>query len=224
MPVLNTEEITEEELALYEMPPERRVVNYVDNDKLTEVMIVWAAANDAANKAGRERPRMPEYIGACIHLIATNTARKGNYSGYSWVDEMIDDGVEACCSYLHNWRADAVTRGGKPNPFGYISRIVDQAFKHRIEVEKRQDYYKNKSLLLMGGPEVLEGEEWGDAQQTETANNMLRDMVNRAYEYEEKQAARAAIEKEKTIANKKATTPTLMDMFAEIEESSDGEA
>lgn len=218
MPVISSEVISEEELALYALPPERKKVMYVDNEKLTQAMIVWTNAIEAAKAAGRERPRMPEYVGSCVRLIAVNMGRKANFSDYSWLEEMIEDGIEACCAYLHNWRADADTRAGKPNPYGYISRIVEQAFKHRIEFEKRQDYYKNKSLLLMGGPEVFEGEDWGDSAQAEAANNMMRDMVNRAYEYEEKQAERAVKEKEKQKEKRKVRNPTLLDMFGSDDE------
>lgn len=216
MPVIDSIEITEEELESYAFPEVRTSVQYVDNQKLTQIMISWAAEVAHAKKNNLEHPRIPEFVGQAIMLIATNLARKGNFRDYSWVDEMIEDGIDACVRYLHNWRPDATTRGGYPNPYGYISRIVEQAFRHRIEIEKRQDYYKNKSLLLMGGPDVLEGEDWGDSAQTEAANNMLRDMVNRAYEYEEKQAERA--EKDKLKQKAKNSASTLLDIFEEYEE------
>lgn len=216
MPVIDSIEITEEELESYAFPEARTSVCYVDNQKLTHVMIGWAAEVAHAKQNNLEHPRIPEFVGQAIMLIATNLARKNNFRDYSWIDEMIEDGIDACIRYLHNWRPDATTRGGDPNPYGYISRIVEQAFRHRIEVEKRQDYYKNKSLLLMGGPEALEGEEWGDVSQTETVNNMLRDMVNRAYEYEEKQAERA--EKDKAKHKFKNSLPTLLDIFDEYED------
>lgn len=222
MPVISSEIISDEELALYQFPTPRTKTMYVDNEKLTSVMVVWSAAVVAAKEAGREIPRMPEYVGECIYLIATNIARKGNFRDYSWIDEMIADGIEACCKYLHNWRPEAATRKGAPNPYGYISKIVEQEFRHRIELEKRQDYYKNKSLLNMGGPEAFEGEDWGDAAGAETANNMMRDMVNRAYEYEEKQAERAANEKAKQAAQKK-SKPTLLDLFSVPDEDEECE-
>jgi hypothetical protein len=219
MTIISTEHIDESELEQYEVadfnPGEPKRSMYVDNDKLTEAMLDWSTAIQAAKESGAERPRMPEFIGLQVWLIAENMAKKSNFSGYSWIDEMKEDGIEACCAYLHNWKHDAATRKGKPNPYGYISKIIEQAFKHRIEVENRQNYYKNKSLLLMGGPEAFEGEDWGD--NAEATNNMLQDMVNRAYEYEEKQSTRLAAEREKQD-KKKPKQQTLMDMFAVTEE------
>ncbi len=211
MTVITSEIIDSEELDQYELPKKRKINMYVDNIKLTEVMNAWSIKVAEAKSTNKMIPLIPEFVGKCILLIAENLAKKGNFSGYSWADEMIDDGVIACCAYLHNYKPDAVTRGGAPNPYGYISFIIERAFKHRIEIENRQLYFKNVSLRLLGGIEAFEGEEFEDAG---SVNDMMRDMLDRAHDYEEKQKLKAIEFKEK-MALKKPKQQSLLDLFAQ---------
>jgi hypothetical protein len=95
-----------------------------------------------AREQGKDDPILPDYIGLCFMKIANNLAKKGNFSGYSYIDEMIGDGIENCIMAANNFAVDQKQK----NPFGYFSRIVFRAFLRRIEKEKKQNYLKYKSL------------------------------------------------------------------------------
>ena len=94
--LVDEEDIAEMSL---QQQPERKKNMYVDNDRLTSEMLKWRSAIEAAQADGKDRPRMPEYVGLSVMLIARNIAKKPCYSGYSWIEEMISDGIEACCMY-----------------------------------------------------------------------------------------------------------------------------
>ena len=68
-------------------------------------------------------PKIPDYIGECFMLIAKNLANKPNFSGYSFKEEMISDGVINCVLYMHNFNPDKFT-----NPFAYFTQMIKFAF------------------------------------------------------------------------------------------------
>jgi len=78
----------------YKKPKER--THYVDNKKLYTEMIVYLNKLNEAKEQGlkdKDLPRIPEYVGKTIYLIATRLATKPNFAGYSYKDEMISDGI-----------------------------------------------------------------------------------------------------------------------------------
>lgn len=116
-------------------------IHYVDNKKLYGEMIHFINECNAAEQAGDERPKIPEYIGECIFKIATRLATKPNFASYTYKDEMISDGIEVCIRYIHNFNPDKSN-----NPFAYFTQIIYFAFLQRIQKEKKQAYVKAKSF------------------------------------------------------------------------------
>lgn len=120
-------------------------VHYVDNKLLyTEMIKYLGKLNEAKENCLPEskHPRVPEYIGLAIYKIATKLATKPNFSGYSYKEEMISDGIENCLMYLHNFNPDK-----SKNPFAYFTTIIYYAFLRRIQKEQKQQYIKQKSLI-----------------------------------------------------------------------------
>lgn len=120
-------------------------IHYVDNKLLyTEMIKYLGRLTEAKDKAvpTSEYPRVPEYIGLAIYKIATHLATKPNFSGYSYKEEMISDGIENCLMYLHNFNPDK-----SKNPFAYFTTIIYYAFLRRIQKEQKQQYIKQKSLI-----------------------------------------------------------------------------
>lgn len=119
--------------------------NYVNNRDLLNALIAYRALVAESKAAEEERPpRIPEYIGECIYLIATRLATKPNFSGYSYKDDMISDGIENCIQYIHNFNPDK-----SENPFAYFTQIIWYAFLRRIHKEKKQMYIKFKSSQML---------------------------------------------------------------------------
>jgi len=77
--------------------------NYVNNADFLEALIAYKKACTEAEDAGDEKPRCPDYIGKCIYQIATRLATKPNFSGYSYKEDMISDGIEICHYILRNF-------------------------------------------------------------------------------------------------------------------------
>jgi DNA-directed RNA polymerase specialized sigma24 family protein len=119
--------------------------HYIDNKVLYTEMIKYISKLSSAKEEGLPKsqyPRVPEYIGVAIYKIATKLATKPNFSGYSYKEEMISDGIENCLMYLHNFNPDK-----SKNPFAYFTTIIYYAFLRRIQKEQKQQYIKQKSLI-----------------------------------------------------------------------------
>lgn len=122
----------------------RATRNYVNNKDLLEALIKYKEECREAEDAGDPLPRVPDYIGKCIYQIATRLATKPNFSGYSYKEDMISDGIENCLLYIGNFNPDK-----SQNPFAYFTQIIWYAFLRRIQKEKKQMYIRFKSSQNM---------------------------------------------------------------------------
>ena len=119
--------------------------HYVDNKVLYTEMIKYLGKLNSAKEQDlpkSEYPRVSHYIGKAIYMIANKLATKPNFSGYSYKDEMVSDGIENCLMYLHNFDPDK-----SKNPFAYFTTIIYYAFLRRIQKEQKQQYIKQKTLI-----------------------------------------------------------------------------
>ena len=129
--------------------------NYVNNKDLLEALIIYQKDCREAEDQGEETPRVPDYIGTCIFQIATRLATKPNFSGYSYKEDMISDGIENCLQYIHNFNPDK-----SQNPFAYFTQIIWYAFLRRIQKEKKQMYIRFKSSQsMMASGDTYSGDE-----------------------------------------------------------------
>ena len=145
----------------------RTTRNYVNNKDLLEALIEYQKDCREAEDAGEDRPRVPDYIGKCIFQIATRLATKPNFSGYSYKEDMISDGIENCLLYINNFNPEK-----SQNPFAYFTQIIWYAFLRRIQKEKKQMYirFKSSQQMLAAG-ETYTGEDL-DLQLTSTTDYM----------------------------------------------------
>lgn len=104
-------------------------------------MIKYVNAYQEAKAAGTTLPRVNNYIGMCISLIANKLSTNRNFIAYTYREEMIGDAIENCLRYIHNFNPDKSN-----NPFSYFTQIMYYAFLRRIEKEKKQSYIKYKSM------------------------------------------------------------------------------
>lgn len=165
--------------------------HYIDNERLSSELIDWKEKYTNNLEQGLERPKLPEYVGFAIMKISEHKAQARNFRDYSFIDEMIADGYENVLTYIHNFNPDAVTRSGKVNAFGYISRIIDYAFIARITSEEKQAYFKYKAFEMSG----LRS---GDFEPDEGIDNSFdinsvgADFMSKVHEYEEKMRLKKA--------------------------------
>lgn len=121
--------------------------HYVDNKQLLVSITEYRNSVLESKANGTAKPRIPDYIGRCMLLIAQRLSYKPNFVNYSYREEMISDGIENCISYIDNFDPSKST-----NPFAYFTQIIYFAFLRRIQKEKKQLYVKHKMLensLLM---------------------------------------------------------------------------
>ena len=114
--------------------------NYVNNKDLFQALVEYGKLCKEAEDCGDPKPRCPDYIGKCVLLIATRLATKPNFSGYTYKEDMISDGIENCLQYMGNFNPEK-----SENPFAYFTQIIWFAFLRRIQKEKKQMYIRFKA-------------------------------------------------------------------------------
>ena len=115
--------------------------HYVDNEKFLADIKEYKKKCKIAEKEGKEKPMLSEYIGKCIYLIAENLAHKPRFMNYSYVDEMKSDAIENCLMYFDNFDSDKYI-----NPFAYFTQIIYYAFHRRINKEEKNRYIVYKKF------------------------------------------------------------------------------
>lgn len=124
--------------------PERKTKkknNYIDKAQLSANLVKYAEA-----KKDNPGIQVPDAIGRDIMRIAKGLALNSNFANYSFVDDMIMDGVEDCLKGVRTYDPLAQTRSGKPNPFGYFTQICYWAFVRRIKREAKHSKLRTKII------------------------------------------------------------------------------
>ena len=123
------------------MIPKKTKRNYINNNEFLEAIKSYKKLCLEAEDSGDDAPRIPNYIGECIFKISTRLASRPNFSGYTYKDDMISDGLENAIQALGNFDPEKSS-----NPFAYFSQIIWYAFLRRIDKEKKQLYIKHKVI------------------------------------------------------------------------------
>jgi hypothetical protein len=109
--------------------------HYVDNEKFFNEIMEYKKQCKEALEQGKEKPRISEYIGKCIYLIAENLSHKPRFINYSFRDELVSDAIENCFLYFDNFNPEK-----SQNPFAYFTQIIYYAFHRRISKEEKNRY------------------------------------------------------------------------------------
>jgi len=118
-----------------------KTTHYVDNKKLLVELTAHREAVKEARLNHKKKPRLSNYVGECILLIANKLSNRPNFINYPFKEEMISDGIENCLMYIDNFDPEKSS-----NPFAYITQIVYFAFIRRITREKKHLYTKHKLI------------------------------------------------------------------------------
>jgi len=168
-----------------------RKQQYVNNKDFLEALKVYQAKCREAEDQGEGIPRVPDYIGECIYKIATRLATKPNFSGYSFKEDMISDGIENCLQYINNFNPEK-----SQNPFAYFTQIIWYAFLRRIQKEKKQMYirYKSSQQMIAAGNtyDTMAGEELqlNLNVQADYINDFIKDFEDKLQKDKEKKVAK----------------------------------
>lgn len=113
--------------------------NYIDNEKLYNEICNYRKLVQLAITEDKDKPRVPEYFGESILLIARRLSNKPQFYNYPYKEDMISDGVENCLLYMDNFDPEKSN-----NPFAYFTQIIYYAFLRRIQSEKKHLYIQYK--------------------------------------------------------------------------------
>ena len=153
------------------MAKRKRSEHYVNNKEFLAAIIRHRENIEIAEIQGKEKPRIPRYIGECFLKIATHLSFKPNFVNYMFKEDMISDGIENCVQYIHNFNPEK-----SQNPFAYFTQIIHYAFLRRIQKEKKQLEIKNKILEKTGYEQVFERDTLDDSNYSDY--NQIKDAVH----------------------------------------------
>jgi len=155
-----------------------RNAHYVDNKKLLQELTIHHELVKKAKAEGTQKPRISDYVGECILLIAKKLCNRPNCMNYPFKEEMIGDGIENCLMYIDNFDP-----AKSSNPFAYITQIVYFAFVRRITKEKRHLYTKHKLIQnSMIHNDHIQQSEWNEhTEQIYFENEHMNEFV-KSYE------------------------------------------
>ncbi len=129
--------------------------NYVDNKKLYEAIVEYKRKCKIAEEEGKEKPRIPEYVGACILEIATHLSKHPWFNGYSYKDDMISKGVQNVIEYFDNFDPEKTK-----NPFAYFTQIIYFAFQRAKKEEEKHRYgiykYFETTMMLTSNMDLID--------------------------------------------------------------------
>jgi hypothetical protein len=149
--------------------------HYVNKAEFHEEMVKY-------HNLPADKKKISNYIGNAILMICNGLAKKPNFSGYTYIDEMVSDGIENCIMAINSFDI----YNDKKNPFWYFSKIAYYAFIRRIATEKKQSYIKHKNVqnyFLQGKTE--------DVEANELSEKVIADFENRQREIKLKKAREA---------------------------------
>ena len=149
----------------------KRSEHYVNNKEFLAALIRHRENIEIAEIQGKEKPRIPRYIGECFLKIATHLSFKPNFVNYMFKEDMISDGIENCVQYIHNFNPEK-----SQNPFAYFTQIIHYAFLRRIQKEKKQLEIKTKIIEKSGFDEVMTVDE-GAMTGSSSDYNTIKDNI-----------------------------------------------
>lgn len=173
---------------------EKQEEHYVSNKELQAEFVKYHEKKTKWLEEGKGVPPLTNKIGEAIMMIAHRRTFSRNFIGYTqlWKENMIDDAIEACVRYAHNYNPEKYN-----NPFAYITQIINNALINRIKIEKTHLYIKYKSFDNAGGFSALMDENVSDHDVSvlNETNEMYADHLKFIAEFEEKYLTKKPKEK-----------------------------
>jgi len=86
----------------------------------------------------KESGIVSEELGQIFYLIARNLSSKGNWSGYTYKEDMVQEAVFTCTKYIKNFDPEK-----SKNPFAYITQICHNCFVAYVKKQKKHSNIKD---------------------------------------------------------------------------------
>lgn len=113
--------------------------DYVSGPQMHQAIVDWYTSDPDGSKNSEP----PKLLVDAVIQICDRLATRNNFSGYTYLDEMVAEGKLSCITAL-------IKRKYNPeksdNPFAYFSMIAWNAFIQVIKNEHKETYIKHKEL------------------------------------------------------------------------------
>lgn len=172
--------------------------HYVNNDELYEHMVKYCEERDRAIAEGKEKPPVDNFIGECIMKIATHLSFRPNFINYSYRQEMINDAIDNCLTYI-----DSFDPKKSRSAFSYLTQICWCAFIRRLKIEKKQNLIRGKYMMMSNLTDAMQLDDDEDAINV-INNSTIHTYMEMAQEEEDKIAAEKAQKAAEKAARKEA--------------------
>jgi hypothetical protein len=180
--------------------------HYIDNVRFSEESARHAALFREHRKLGLSPPKMNDYLGRCILLLANKIVAMPAYSGYSFKEEMVSDGIEICLRYFYNYNPEVISeRTGQPSAgaHSFFTQIICRRFFKTRSENKLQMYIREK-FIAESDDHFADMQSHDEPEHQEALKDILEEMSGDAYiAFDQKQAIKKAELREKQIAKKR---------------------
>lgn len=169
--------------------------HYVNKEEMRQALIEHRAACLKAESEGKELPGVSNYLGDCFIKIAKGLAMKYNFRDYSYVNDMVMDGVYTCLKYVRSFDPDKISKiTNKPvSAFSYFTQVCFYSFVNRIKTETKEADIKWALVLETDLESFSQGEE-GEEFKVNMAEFMNSLGPRRIQERKEKKAKEKPID------------------------------
>lgn len=115
---------------------------YIDKKEFYDTIKEYIIEYKKRDEAGTlDSYSIPKKLSGMIQKISYNLARMPKFSGYTYKDIMISEGILHSLTYLHKFNYEKYD-----NPFAYFTQIAFNAFLKIINEEKKNQI-RNKELV-----------------------------------------------------------------------------
>lgn len=143
--------------------------NYIENEMLYEQILSWKTEYDKIKAESGKEIGVSNELTISIYTIAKRLATRYNFNGYPFRDDMVQDAMYVILKYMRNYDLS------KTNPHAYITTCCWNAFRNRINIEKKNAIKKYKHYINFV-------ETNGDLLARETGTPIDYDIVNQMYD------------------------------------------
>lgn len=168
--------------------------HYIDNVKFTQAATEYSRLYNECVAAGLPKPKLSNYCGECIILLANKISNMNCFNGYSFKDEMISDGIEVVLRYFHKFNPEAISKKTGKKTAGahaYFTMFIYNAMRNRIKIEKLEMFIRQKYIAQCEDI-FIELQEHDAANFNEELKDILKEMSGDEYlEYDEKNKIKA---------------------------------
>jgi len=160
--------------------------HYINGKEMYDLLVIYNKEYLTAIEQGLDKPPVSPKLAQCFVQIATRLANSWNFSGYTYKDEMIADGIIKCLDKVHRFDP-AISE----QSFSFFTQICWNAAIGRIKIEQHQTSVKARMIREKMSDEFVQH---GVDAATEDSGNSFVDFlkdVDAFTDYHEERAKKA---------------------------------